>query len=45
MALPRGITIYLEDFGGRNDGISINKKITTGACQQVARVKKPSLIF
>lgn len=44
-ALPRGITVSMEDYGDRTDGIRVSKRITRGSSQEVAHLYKPSLIF
>jgi hypothetical protein len=44
-ALPRGITIAVSDWGDRDDGLTISKSITKGSCQQVAHIRKRSLVF
>lgn len=44
-ALPRTLCVHLEDYGDRDDGLSVSKRITKGSCRVVANIRKRSLIF
>lgn len=44
-ALPRGITVETSDYGDKDDGLIVSKRITEGSSKHVAHVRKRSLIF
>jgi hypothetical protein len=43
-ALPRSLCVGISDYGDKDDGLTVSKRITKGMTQVVANVRKRSLL-